>query len=447
MLASILTKSLPFVTVTRVMDFNLSNPVRGADGLPKSCMSGGVMRQYLSSQSLKWHLRQAAEASAALAAMQAAAGRTFRSTLIGERLIFPALEAQGLSTDDAKAYAKACIGLYAGDPEKKAKAEEAAAAAAATETKRKAKAKAKFKAKAADVADTVDDDAVTDEADEAAPAQAKRQSSGSQPLVVGAHTIDAMIAMALTLARNGVAPEDMYKAVRSGGTGQPQAVVDAIAALQALRGHAGLNAAWSGSFAPGVAAGHIDAAIHVAHAMTTHPIQSTADFFAVTDQLKDREAGESGGSHINTQEYGSGIFLMTMVINPNQLVANLPMLSGEQIREQVEWLIGTFATFIPAAKLGATAPYTDSGEVLVEVGDRPVNHARAFTKTSAWNVEDAFEMVRAHAATVAERQGALESFTFASVKAAGHREPLVVRIAELAADAALGSAVGAKRVA
>ena len=68
--------------------------------------------------------------------------------------------------------------------------------------------------------------------------------------------------------------------------------------------------------------------MHVAHALTVHPLASVSDFFSVQDLLKPEE--DPGASHINTSELTSGLFYGYAVVDLRQMAQNFAELTGEQ---------------------------------------------------------------------------------------------------------------------
>ena len=76
----------------------------------------------------------------------------------------------------------------------------------------------------------------------------------------------------------------------------------------------------------------VDSAVHVGHALTTHAIQSSVDFFSAQDQLLDRDAGETGGAHIGSRELTTGVFYLPVVIDVEQIRKN--WLAGPMTRLQ-----------------------------------------------------------------------------------------------------------------
>ena len=74
--------------------------------------------------------------------------------------------------------------------------------------------------------------------------------------------------------------------------------------------------------ATGIAVATVDRAVRISDALTTHAMTPVTDFFLVTDDLKDRAAGEAGGSHINTREEAAGLFYRHVIIDTDQLARN-----------------------------------------------------------------------------------------------------------------------------
>jgi len=223
----------------------------------------------------------------------------------------------------------------------------------------------------------------------------------------------------------------------------PQAMQDALAALTAIRTHAGFDGALFGRMATGVAVSRVDSAVHVGHALTVHAIQSFVDFFSAQDELLDRDAGETGGAHIGSRELTTGVYYLPVVIDLRQLRKNLAGLQDEQLREVVSWLVRAVSTVTPAAMLGSTAPFTDPGEVVVTTGrSQPISMMAAFEREVTPTLDAAKVAFDAHAkrvwAMVGRPDAILRLSEFIDVDAT---TPAVLRLAEgvvraLAADTA-----------
>jgi CRISPR system Cascade subunit CasC len=351
------------VVVHRIFSLSVSLPVRGADGLAKRAPYGGVERQRLSSQSVKSHLRAATGIPGSMADLAAELGTdmSVRSALIGPRLIAPELEKRGLSVEVALDWAGAVMALFQSG--KKASPAEAAS------PKKGKKAKV----------DAETDDASEDDTGEVAAANLP----GRQVLTLGRQEIDALTTVAAILQKEKIAPSEMRDLVEKPTKRKncSEAVRNALAALDGMRAHAGLDGALFGRMATGIALSRIDSAVHVGHALTTHTIQSSVDFFSAQDQLLDRDAGETGGAHIGSRELTTGVFYLPVIIDIEQIRNNCSSWSNDEIAKVVGWLVKSIATITPAAMLGSTAPFTDPGEVVVEITNgQPVNAMGAFER-------------------------------------------------------------------
>ncbi len=148
---------------------------------------------------------------------------------------------------------------------------------------------------------------------------------------------------------------------------------------------AGFEGAIFGRFVTSDVLARIDAPVHVAHAFTTHALETEVDFFTVVDDLSTDE--ETGAAHANDMELGAGIFYGYVVVDIPLLVSNLTGAERRLWREQdlgdarevLELLIRAIATVAPGAKLGSTAPYARAECVVLEVGEsQPRSLANAF---------------------------------------------------------------------
>lgn len=315
-----------FVQIHFLRDYCSALPNRGQDGLAKRTTYGGIERQRISSQSFKAALRDAenlvrqgqgtevvADNMADLAHALGLA-MSLRSALIGERKVIPALETAGFG-EDAKGWSEAIMGLW-----------RAEGAAVASDT----------------------------------------------PIVIGEHEIAALVEIASALRDAGLKRDALRPLIEKPRPGKdtPVEARSGLESLRALKSHAGMDGALFGRFATGVAVNNVDAAVHVAHLVTVHPLFSMTDFFSVQDLLKTGEGEDRGGSHINTQELTSGLFYGYVVIDVRQLSENFSELTDEQQSGLIAWIVRSVAQAEPAAKLGSTAPYSGLRELVAEVGRR-----------------------------------------------------------------------------
>ena len=160
--------------------------------------------------------------------------------------------------------------------------------------------------------------------------------------------------------------------------------------LKGMRIATGLDAAMFGRMATSDILARGDAAIHVAHAFTTHAEESESDYFSAIDELvASMGEGEMGSGHINTNELTSGLFYGYVVVDVPLLVSNLEACERKDWESAdrslaatvVERLIHLISIASPGAKLGSTAPYSRAECVLVEIGtSQPRTLANAFRK-------------------------------------------------------------------
>lgn len=169
--------------------------------------------------------------------------------------------------------------------------------------------------------------------------------------------------------------------------------------LKGLELASGLDAAMFGRMVTSDVLARGDAAIHVAHAFTTHEEESESDYFTAVDELRrdqPEESGELGSGHINSTELSSGLFYSYVVIDIPLLVSNLQGVSRDDWQEAdkslaaevTERLIKLIATVSPGAKLGSTAPYSYAQCLLAESGTtQPRTLANAFQQAVPKNGE------------------------------------------------------------
>ena len=148
---------------------------------------------------------------------------------------------------------------------------------------------------------------------------------------------------------------------------------------------AGFEGALFGRFVTSDVLARVDAPVHVAHAFTTHALDTEVDFFTVVDDLAEEE--ETGAAHANDMELGAGIFYGYVAVDIPLLVSNLTGAPREDwarqdhgdARELLKQLVQAIAQVTPGAKLGATAPYAHAEWLLLEAGDgQPRSLANAF---------------------------------------------------------------------
>ncbi|MFQ5673202.1 MAG: type I-E CRISPR-associated protein Cas7/Cse4/CasC [Nitrospinales bacterium] len=128
----------------------------------------------------------------------------------------------------------------------------------------------------------------------------------------------------------------------------------------------------------------VDGAVSVAHSITTHSVDGDIDYFVAVDDLVEEDVSEDpdqGAGHINTQEFGSGVFYRYASLNIQQLQKNI---GSDTTREQAldisSHLVHMLATIVPDAKQRSFAAYNPADLVLASFSDLPVSAANAFER-------------------------------------------------------------------
>lgn len=158
---------------------------------------------------------------------------------------------------------------------------------------------------------------------------------------------------------------------------------------------AGFEGALFGRFVTSDILARSDAAVHVAHAFTVHPLKSEVDYFTVVDDLNKDE--ETGAAHAGDMELGSGLFYEYVAVDVPLLVSNFTGCDPKDWRTQdvsdvkgaLQALVTAIATVTPGAKLGATAPHARADFVLLESGrQQPRSLANAYLQSLAFKTGD-----------------------------------------------------------
>lgn len=121
----------------------------------------------------------------------------------------------------------------------------------------------------------------------------------------------------------------------------------------------------------------VDGAASVAHAITTHAVDADIDWFTAVDDLV-IDAGEVGAGHLNTQEFGAGVFYRYASVNIGQLQTNIGDASRTDALDIAAHFVHLLATVVPQAKQRTFAAYNLADVVAVSFGDLPVSAANAF---------------------------------------------------------------------
>lgn len=155
------------------------------------------------------------------------------------------------------------------------------------------------------------------------------------------------------------------------------------ASVAAAAASMGVDAAIFGRMVTSDVAAQGHAAIHVAHAMTTHASQNESDYLTAVDTIDSQGAGT-----LQSIQLTSGVFYSYFAIDAPLLVRNLEGLTQNDdwqdadltlAKDVIARTIRAATMSSPGAKLGSTAPYSYAGFVLSEIGTaQPCQLANAF---------------------------------------------------------------------
>lgn len=121
----------------------------------------------------------------------------------------------------------------------------------------------------------------------------------------------------------------------------------------------------------------VQAAVQVAHALSTNSLAQEFDYYTAVDDL----SGESGAGMIGDVEFNSSTYYRYLNVHWEQLVRNLGD-DHEVARQAVAALVKAAALAQPSGKQNSFAAYNLPDFILVEVGqgNLPISYANAFLK-------------------------------------------------------------------
>jgi len=122
---------------------------------------------------------------------------------------------------------------------------------------------------------------------------------------------------------------------------------------------------------------NVDAALAVAHAITTHTVDGDIDWFTAVDDLN-QETGETGSAHLDTTEFSSGVFYRYASLNIRQLQENLGDVDRQQALDIAAHVLHMLATIVPTAKQNTFAAFNLADFAFVSFSDQPISLANAF---------------------------------------------------------------------
>lgn len=141
-------------------------------------------------------------------------------------------------------------------------------------------------------------------------------------------------------------------------------------------GISSIDVALSGRMCASGVLENVEAAMSMSHAITTHAMEAEIDWFTAMDDLKE-EADDAGAGHLNTQEFGAGVFYQYASVDIDLLAKNM----GSDRKNALE-VIGKYlrimATTTPGGKQHSFASHSLAHCLMVSVSDMPLSLANAF---------------------------------------------------------------------
>ncbi|MEI2714913.1 MAG: type I-E CRISPR-associated protein Cas7/Cse4/CasC [Nocardioides sp.] len=107
------------------------------------------------------------------------------------------------------------------------------------------------------------------------------------------------------------------------------------------------------------------AAVAVSHAVMTHEMPLTIDYFTAVDEFEDKR-DSAGAGHLGLAYYTSGVYYSTFTIDPAQFVRSWSGINSTTARAQLEALIKSLIEALPTGKLTNTNAHTKPVLVLAE---------------------------------------------------------------------------------
>jgi len=300
-------------------DLPMHNLNRGADGLPKSQFDGGIQRARLSSQSIKKPARTAFRAAVSGLADAPASIRTMDSNAAKIVTETATQLAAGQGREfDAKAALKTATAVIRGLAKKGAVKEEEAGAKSSQGP--------------------------------SGESSSEKNDKKDNILLFSDAELDTL-AQALVDAQHDAA-ESSDDELRD-------------RFIQDFKSPSLDIAAFGRMFAE-KAQKSTQAAIAVSHAVTTHEMSLTIDYFTAVDEHDDEEREDAGAAHLGLAYYTSGTYYSTFTIDADQLARSWSGINSPSAREQLVALITSLIRALPTGKLTNTNAHTLPFLVLAE---------------------------------------------------------------------------------
>jgi len=128
----------------------------------------------------------------------------------------------------------------------------------------------------------------------------------------------------------------------------------------------------------------VDAALQVAHAISTHEARPEVDYYVAADDVPGVDAG---AGYVDEAMFASACFYKYFSINWETLVKNLKG-NVELAAHTVGVFIRGAATVNPTGKQNSFAAHNPPDGMLIEIKDAPVSYANAFAKPAVQGERD-----------------------------------------------------------
>ncbi len=128
----------------------------------------------------------------------------------------------------------------------------------------------------------------------------------------------------------------------------------------------------------------VEAAMQVAHAVSTNKVNMESDYFTAVDDLIAESADETGSGMIGDIDYNSSCYYIYASLDTEKLLDNLKNCdqAAEIVKKAIPALIETMAFSNPSGKQNSFAGHSLPSAVLVECRERkiPVSYVNAYEK-------------------------------------------------------------------
>jgi CRISPR system Cascade subunit CasC len=132
----------------------------------------------------------------------------------------------------------------------------------------------------------------------------------------------------------------------------------------------------------------VDAALQVAHAISTHEARPEVDYYVAADDIPGDDAG---AGYVDEAMFASACFYKYFSIHWDNLVKNLKGY-GDNHKELAAHTVGAFirgaALVNPTGKQNSFAAHNPPDGMLIEIKNTPISYANAFAKPAAQGERD-----------------------------------------------------------